>query len=61
MDVANFYHMLKQVKRGKNKAKAKAGWFRDPRDEAQYRFWNGDVWTDETSETLPLPGREKLL
>lgn len=32
-----------------------AGWYNDPQDQSQLRYWDGDQWTDQTR---PLPGTE---
>ena len=28
------------------------GWYYDPEDEAIYRYWNGEQWTDHRSDTV---------
>jgi Protein of unknown function (DUF2510) len=36
-----------------------AGWYSDPKDESQDRFWDGKVWTEKTHAkfgTAPAPG-----
>lgn len=35
------------------KPKASANWFRDPRGEAPYRYWDGERWTEDTATSLP--------
>lgn len=32
---------------------AQAGWYVDPRDDRQYRYWDGDRWSQSTQ---PIPG-----
>lgn len=32
-----------------------AGWYNDPQDQAQLRYWDGDQWTDQTRR---VPGAE---
>jgi hypothetical protein len=32
-----------------------AGWYTDPLDGGRIRFWNGQVWTDETATRMELP------
>ena len=32
--------------------KAPAGWYYDPADEAIYRFWDGERWTNRLSDTV---------
>ena len=44
--------MLMQKHEERRKPKAKAGWFRDPRHEAPYRFWDGARWTVHTADSL---------
>lgn len=38
---------------------APAGWYYDPADEAIYRYWDGERWTERLSDTvtteLPRP------
>ncbi|MEM9566614.1 MAG: DUF2510 domain-containing protein [Actinomycetota bacterium] len=31
---------------------APAGWYYDPADEAIYRFWDGERWTERLSDTV---------
>ena len=30
-----------------------AGWYRDPRGEAEQRYWDGSAWTDQTRPPVP--------
>ena len=32
--------------------KAPAGWYYDPADQAIYRFWDGERWTDRLSDMI---------
>ena len=32
--------------------KAPAGWYYDPADEAIYRYWDGERWTERLSDTV---------
>ncbi len=32
---------------------ASAGWYYDPLDEAVYRFWDGEAWTEQRSDLFP--------
>lgn len=34
------------------KRPAPAGWYYDPADEAIYRYWDGERWTDRLSDTV---------
>jgi hypothetical protein len=37
-----------------------AGWYRDPGSPAQFRWWNGEAWTERTSnEQVPSPSSAK--
>lgn len=33
-------------------ANAAAGWYYDPHDQAVYRYWDGDGWTEHKSEVF---------
>lgn len=33
-------------------ANAGAGWYFDPDDEAIYRYWDGNAWTEHRSDTV---------
>ncbi len=33
-------------------AKAGPGWYFDPADEAVYRYWDGERWTNRLSDTV---------
>lgn len=33
-------------------ANAAAGWYYDPHDQAVYRYWDGDGWTEHMSEVF---------
>jgi hypothetical protein len=33
--------------------RARPGWYYDPKEEARYRFWSGDRWTDSIADQLP--------
>ena len=35
-----------------NMVNAGPGWYYDPEDEAIYRYWNGEQWTDHRSDTV---------
>ena len=32
--------------------RAGPGWYYDPADEAIYRYWDGERWTDRLSDTV---------
>ena len=34
--------------------KAPPGWYYDPADEAIYRFWDGDRWTDRLTDSVTV-------
>lgn len=46
------FKMIRDRVRSRKPAAA-ANWFRDPRGEAPYRYWDGAQWTDETADALP--------
>ena len=33
-------------------AKSAPGWYYDPDDEAIYRYWDGDCWTEHRSDVF---------
>lgn len=35
-----------------------AGWYPDPRNPGQIRFWDGSVWTEHTALQAPQPGTQ---
>jgi hypothetical protein len=35
-----------------NMVNAGPGWYYDPDDEAIYRYWDGQAWTDHRSDTV---------
>jgi len=40
-------------RRDKSMIGAVAGWYYDPDDQAIYRYWDGQAWTDRGSDIFP--------
>jgi len=55
MDYARAYFVRKHLLEADQAEKAPAGWFRDPRGEAPYRFWDGESWDEATSPLVDAP------
>lgn len=52
---AFFVHQHLARRRARDDRQAGPGWFRDPEHVAAYRFWDGERWTDHTTDTLETP------